>query len=119
MLNKVMLIGNLTRDPEMSQLKSGTAVTNFSIAVNRRDGENVDFFNCVAFGKLGEVVATYNTKGSRIAIVGSIQMDVVEYEDDSKRTFVKVIVDDVEFLGVKKDKPEPEPEQPRKVLKKK
>lgn len=116
MLNKVTLIGNLTRDPEESALKDGTTVTNFSIAVNRRIGEGVDFFNCTCFGKLAEIVAEYTEKGSKVAVAGRIQLDVVEYEDDSKRTFVKIIADEVEFLNSKPV--EDEDEKPAKATKK-
>lgn len=118
MYNKVTLIGNLTRDPELHTANNGTSILRFSIAVNRRDGENVDFFNCVAFGKLAENVGKYTRKGSKVCVGGSIQNDVVEYEDDSKRTFVKIVCDDVVFLSSKPVEDE-EPEEPKKAFKKK
>lgn len=114
MLNKVILIGNLTRDPEVIELKDGDKLTKFSIAVNRRSGEGVDYFNCSTFGKLAEVCAEYLNKGSKVAVIGSLQLDVVEYEDDTKRTFLNVNVAEVEFLGGNKRNEENEPEKPTK-----
>ncbi len=76
-MNKAILIGNLTRDPELAETKDGIAVCRFSIAVNRyiRAGESqTDFFNIVAWRGLGENVAKYCKKGQKVAIVGSIQV---------------------------------------------
>ena len=78
-MNKVMLLGNLTRDPEVRYTQSSEplAVANFSIAVNRRfkrEGDtDVDFINCVCFGKQGETIGKYFSKGRRIAVVGRLQ----------------------------------------------
>ena len=105
-MNKVFLIGNLTRDPEHSETNSGVSVCRFAIAVNRRfssqDAERqTDFFNVTAFRGLADNVARFCKKGNKVAVVGSIQMR--NYEDNSgpKRTFVDVIADDVEFLSPK------------------
>ena len=82
-MNKVFLIGNLTRDPELSETPSGVAVCHFSIAVNRNyssgDGERqTDFFNCVAWRGLGETIARYTKKGKKVSIVGTIQTRTYE-----------------------------------------
>lgn len=105
-MNKVFLIGNLTRDPELSETNSGVSVCRFGIAVNRRRGSNdgepqVDFFNVTAWRNLAETVNRFVKKGNKVAVTGSIQ--IRNYEDNSgqKRTFVDIVADDVEFLTPK------------------
>ena len=104
-MNKIFLIGNLTRDPELSETNSGTAVCRFSVAVNRRrtgDGEQLtDFFNVTAWRGLAETVARYCKKGNKVAVSGSIQIRQYEDRDGQKRTGVDVIADEVEFLTPK------------------
>lgn len=104
MANKVWLIGNLTRDPELTETNSGTAVCRFSIAVNRSytssDGEReTDFFNCTAWRGLGESVSKYCTKGSKVAVSGSVQIRNYEDNKGNKRTAVDIIAQEVEFLS--------------------
>lgn len=105
-MNKVFLIGNLTRDVELSQTPTGVSVGRFTIAVSRNytdaSGERqTDFFNCTAWRGLGETIARYCKKGNKVAVVGSIQLR--DYEDNQgvKRTAVDIIVNDVEFLTPK------------------
>ena len=105
-MNKVFLIGNLTRDPELSETNSGVPVCRFAIAVNRRFSSQeaerqTDFFNVTAWRNLAENVAKFCKKGNKVAVVGSVQ--IRNYEDTSgqKRTFVDVTADDVEFLTPK------------------
>lgn len=105
-MNKVFLIGNLTRDPELTKTPSGVAACRFSIAVQRNyvgeDGERqTDFFNCTAWRGLGETIAQYCSKGKKVAVVGSVQLRNYEYNNGIKRTAVDVIVNDVEFLSPK------------------
>lgn len=104
-MNKVFLIGNLTRDPELSETNSGIAVCRFSVAVNRRrtgDGEQqTDFFNVTAWRGLAETVARYCKKGNKVAVSGTIQIRQYEDRDGQKRTSVDVIADEVEFLTPK------------------
>lgn len=105
-MNKVFLIGNLTRDPELSQTASGVSVCRFSIAVNRDyrqgDGERLtDFFNCTAWRGLGENVAKYQRKGSKVAVTGQIQLRNYEDNQGIKRTAVDIICDNVEFLSAR------------------
>lgn len=109
-MNKVILIGNLTRDPELTETNGGVKVCRFSIAVNRAykngDGERVtDFFNIVAWRGLGESVARYTKKGNKVAVVGSIESRNYTDSEGIKRTAVDVIAADVEFLTPKSDKP--------------
>lgn len=113
-MNKILLIGNLTRDTEESALKDGTSVAEFAIAVNRYGGE-VDYFNCVCYGKLADNVNLYTKKGSKVAVTGRMELKVVEYEDGSKRTYPKVVASEVDFLSTKKED-EAEAEPPKKAV---
>lgn len=105
MLNKIFLIGNLTRDPELTQTPSGVAVCKFTLAVNRpktSDGEQqTDFFNCVAWRGVGENIARYSKKGEKLAVCGSVQMRSYEDNNGVKRTVIDVIVTESEFLTPK------------------
>ena len=108
-LNKALLIGRLTKDPEMRYTPSGTAVTNFSIATNRwstgPDGERkefTDYHNIVAYpiGKrnLAETVAQYTRKGALVYVEGRIQTRSWEGQDGQKRRVTEIIANDVQFL---------------------
>jgi single-strand DNA-binding protein len=103
-MNKVFLIGNLTRDPELTETASGVPVCHFSIAVNRgyatQDGERqTDFFNCTAWRAMAETIARYTKKGKKVAVSGSIQLRNYEDNQGVKRTAVDIIAQDVEFLS--------------------
>jgi single-strand DNA-binding protein len=116
-MNKVFLIGNLTRDPELRETPSGIAVCRFSIAVSRNytneDGERqTDFFECTAWRGLGETIAKYTKKGKKVAVVGSVQLRSYEDNNGIKRTAVDIIVQDVEFLSPKDNDGEVEAQKP-------
>ena len=104
-MNKVYLIGNLTRDPEMRSTSTGIPVCNFSIAVNRRfknaqtGQQETDFFNIVAWRQLAELCSRYLAKGRKVAVFGSIQTRTYEAQDGSKRTAFDIVADEVEFLS--------------------
>ena len=104
-MNKVYLIGNLTRDPEIRTTASGVSVCRFSIAVNRRyknpqTGQTeTDYFNIVAWRQLAELCSKYLAKGRKVAVFGALQSRTYETQDGSKRTAVDVVADEVEFLG--------------------
>lgn len=107
-MNKVYLIGNLTRDPELSNTTSGVAVCRLSIAVGRRfanaDGSrDTDFFNVTAWRATAENCARYLKKGSKIAVVGSIQTRNYERNDGTKGFAIDIVADEVEFLSTKND----------------
>ena len=112
-MNKVYLIGNLTRDPEMRSTSTGIPVCNFSIAVNRRkraDGQQeTDFFNIVAWRQLAELCSRYLAKGRKVAVSGSIQISAYEAKDGSKRTAFDIVAEEVEFLTQKGSVTEAEP----------
>ncbi len=102
-MNKVFLIGNLTRDPELTETSGGVSICRFSIAVNRNysgsDGERkTDFFNVTAWRGLGETVARFAKKGNKVAVSGSIELRNYEDSQGVKRTGVDIIAQDVEFL---------------------
>jgi single-strand DNA-binding protein len=103
--NQVILMGNLTRDPEVRQIPSGQSVCSFSLALNRSykgsDGnwtEATDYIDVVAWGPLGERVAQYVTKGRPVLVNGRIQSRSWE-QDGQKRSKVEVVAQDVTFLG--------------------
>lgn len=107
-MNKVILIGNLTRDPELTQTNSGISVCRISIAVSRRyasqDGSReTDFFNVTAWRTIAENCAKYLKKGSKIAVVGSIQNRSYEAPDGSKKFTTDIMADEIEFLSTKND----------------
>ena len=125
-MNKVFLIGNLTRDPELRETSSGFSVCRFAIAVQRpyssQDGERqADFFECTAWRELGETIARYTKKGTKVAVSGSIQLRNYEDNQGVKRTAVDIIVRDCEFLTPKSngDSFDDAPEAPRSSAPKK
>lgn len=103
-MNKVFLIGNLVRDPEVRATQSGISVCNFTVAVNRRfkkeNGEQeTDFLNVIAWRQLAELCGKYLAKGRKVAVTGSIQTRTYEAKDGSKRTAWDIVADEVEFLS--------------------
>jgi len=103
-INKAILFGNLTRDPELKALPSGANVTSFSIATNRvwkdKDGnrqENVDYHNIVVFGRQAETVAQYLKKGSSAYVEGRLQTRSWEDKDGKKNYRTEVVADRVQF----------------------
>lgn len=108
-MNKIVLLGRLTKDIELRQAGE-TSVANFSLAVNRtfhRDGEpDVDFFNCVAFGKRAETLAQYVHKGNQLAIEGHVQIGSYTNKDGVNVKTFDVIIDGFDFIGGKAEKTE-------------
>ena len=107
-LNRVLLIGRLTRDPELKSIGSGTVLCKFSLASNRsyykNEGdlkEEVSFFNCVAWGKLAETISKYVTKGQRLGIDGSLRWSQWENTEGKKQSKVEIKVENFQFLDSK------------------
>ena len=99
MLNRVILIGRLTRDPELRYTPNGTAVASFTVAVDRKfKREETDFIPIVVWSKLAEHCANYLAKGRLVAIEGRLQVRSYEAQDGQKRWVTEVIGDDVRFL---------------------
>lgn len=108
MLNKVILIGNLTKDPELSEMSSGVKFCKFGIAVNRpfanSDGEReVDFFNITTWRGQAETCARYLIKGKKVCIVGSLQNREYTDKNNVKRTVTDVIASEIEFLSARSE----------------
>jgi single-strand DNA-binding protein len=103
--NRVVLAGNLTRDPELRFTNDGIPVCSFGLAVNRvrSRSEEVDFFDISAWRELGETVANYKKKGDPILLEGRLQYRTWEAQDGSKRSKVDVVADNVQFLGGRSD----------------
>jgi single-strand DNA-binding protein len=99
--NRVVLAGNLTRDPELRFTNDGIPVCSFGLAVNRvrSRNEEVDFFDISAWRELGETIANYKKKGDPILLEGRLQYRTWEAQDGSKRSKVDVVADNVQFLG--------------------
>jgi len=99
MLNRVILIGRLTRDPELRYTPNGTAVCSFSLAVNRKfNKEETDFIDIVVWRGLAENCANYLGKGRLAAVEGRLQIRSFETQDGQKRRVAEVVADDVRFL---------------------
>lgn len=112
-MNKSILIGRLTKTPELKTTASGTSVCSFTIAVNRRfknaDGNyDADFINCVAWRQQAEFICKHFVKGSGIALCGSIQTRAYDKDNGDKVYITEVVVDEVNFVGDKKQEAEPE-----------
>ena len=110
-MNKVYLIGNLTRDPEVSTTTSGISVCRMSIAVGRRfanaeGSRETDFFNVTAWRGTADNCAKFLKKGNKIAVSGSIQTRTYDKQDGTKGFSVDIVADEVEFLSSRNDSSE-------------
>lgn len=117
-MNLCVLVGRTTKDIELRRTGSGTAVTSFTLAVNRgfktNDGQEADFVQCVAWKKTAELLEQYVHKGDRIAVNGSIRTR--NYEDNHGRTVyvTEVLINHVEFLETKRENPSDSPSNQNK-----
>ena len=106
-MNRVIMVGNLTKDPELSETPNGIKVCRFGIAVQRKYGneqgkKEADFFNVIAWRGLAESVAKYLEKGSKAGVTGSLQTRTYDANDGSKRYATEIVADEVEFLSQRK-----------------
>lgn len=111
MLNKAILLGRLTADPELRHTPNGVAVTSFTLAVNRRfaaqgQERQADFIDIVAWRNTAEFVTRYLKKGSQVAVVGSIQTRTYKDKDDHSRKAFEVVADEVHFAEGKRTEEE-------------
>ena len=107
-MNRVNLLGRITKDIELKQTKNEINYTRFSIAVKRdlkdESGEyGTDFFNIVAWRKTAEFISKYFKKGNRIAISGKLQQNIYTDKDGNERTSVEIVAEDIDFIDKKKD----------------
>ncbi len=103
--NKVLLMGNLTRDVQLKSLPSGQAIAEIAIAINRKfktkdgqDREEVTYVDCECWGPRAEVIAKYFSKGKPIFIEGRLRLDSWEDKDGQKRSKMRVVIDDFQFV---------------------
>ena len=125
-MNKVMLIGNLTKDPEITTTNSGVSVCRFSLAVQRRfanadNGPQPDFFNIVVWRGQAENCHRFLKKGSKCSVLGRIQNSSYEASDGTKRYTTEIVAEEVEFLGTRpagdgEGAPKPAPKDDTAVL---
>ncbi|MBM4113562.1 MAG: single-stranded DNA-binding protein, partial [Phycisphaerae bacterium] len=106
--NKVILIGNLTRDVEVRAIAGGQSVSKFGLAVNRKfrtkdneEREEVTFVDCEAWGRTGEVMSQYLRKGSPVFIEGRLRLDQWEDKEGQKRSQLRVVVENFQFIGAR------------------
>lgn len=102
-MNKIFLIGNLTRDPELTETSAGTKVCRFTLAVGREYTQNgarpTDFFDCTAWRNMGENIARYAHKGEKLAVEGAVELNSYEDRDGNKRIRTNIQVHRAEFLA--------------------
>lgn len=100
-MNKAIIVGRLTKDPELKYTPNGgTAICRITVAVARAfKKDETDFINCIAFGKTGETIAQYFTKGRQIALAGNIRTGSYDGQDGVKRYTTDVIIENFEFIG--------------------
>ena len=111
-MNKVYLIGNLCRDPELSETTSGIAVCRLTIAVNRTYNSEVDYFNITVWRNVAENCGKFLKKGSKVAVCGSLQNRSYEDKDGVKRNYTDIVASEVEFLSTKSNGEGGEPTRP-------
>ena len=113
-MNKVLLTGRLTKDPELRYTQQGTEVASCTVAINSNCGEKkqVDYINITAWGNLGKFLNKYYTKGQAIAVVGRLKNNNYEDKNGNKKYTTEVVAESIEFVGNKKqDDPVPEETQ--------
>lgn len=110
MLNRALLVGRLTRDPELRRTGSGKAVTSFNLAVERNfksDDQEADFINCVCWGKIAENTERYCSKGSMVSVDGRIQTRNYDNSQGQKVYVTEVIADSVQFISTRNNNTAP------------
>lgn len=112
-MNKLTIIGNLTRDPETRVTQSGSSVCSFTVAVNRRgQDDKADFFRVSAWNKTGETCQKYLAKGRKVAVTGPVSVSTYTGQDGKAYANLEVMAQDVEFLTPKAEQAEQAPEAP-------
>lgn len=112
-MNKLTIIGNLTRDPETRVTQSGASVCSFTVAVNRRgQDDKTDFFRVSAWNKTGETCQKYLAKGRKVAVTGPVSVSTYTGQDGKTYANLEVMAQDVEFLTPKGEQPAPAPAAP-------
>ena len=106
-MNKLTIIGNLTKDPELRTTTSGINVCTFTVAVNRKRRENqeqeADYFRVTAWRELGGICAKYLAKGRKVCVVGPVSVRTYETQDGKHGASMEITADDIEFLSARTD----------------
>lgn len=110
-MNSIIIIGNLTNDPEHRTTASGKEVTTFTVAVNRRgkDAKDADFFRVSVWGEMGNTCAKYLAKGRKVGVSGSVSVSAYKDRNGEARANLEVFAQSVEFLSPKAEEPKPAP----------
>lgn len=120
MLNRVTLIGRMTRDPELRRTGNGKAVASFALAVNRNfktgDGQEADFPNVVCWGKVAENTAQYCSKGSLVSVDGRLQTRTYENNNGDRIFVTEVVADSVQFIDTRKKENVQVPQKPKQAI---
>ena len=107
-MQKIIVIGNLTADPEMRATPNGKTVTNFTVAVSRKgDKDKTDYFRCAAWNKTGEVCGQYLGKGKKVCVVGEVSARAYTDKQGEAKASLEVFVTEVEFLSPRSEEREP------------
>ena len=115
-MNQVIILGNITNDLELRATSTGTSIVSFSLAV-RRDKDNTDFIPCSAFGKTAELLKKYCSKGSKLAVSGSLRQNSYTDKEGNKRSSLNVLVNTIQLLDKKKEESKSDPfEEMSKVV---
>lgn len=102
-MNKLTIIGNLTKDPDLRVTQDGKTVCNFTVAVNRRNSDDADFFRVAAWNKLGENCGKFLAKGRKVSVVGPVSVSTYTGQDGSVHANLEVTAEDVEFLSPRQE----------------
>ena len=108
-MQSIIIIGNLTNDPEHRTTASGKEVTTFTVAVNRRGGKDADFFRVSVWGEMGNTCAKYLAKGRKVGVSGSVSASAYKDRNGEARANLEVFAQSVEFLSPKTEEPKPAP----------
>ena len=114
-MNKLIIIGNLTRNPDVNETNSGRTVTNFTVAVNKRGGNGhpeAIYFRVAAWDQLGALCANYLSKGKKVCVIGSVEAQGYVARDGAIRAQLEVTAREVEFLTARGDERDDETEEP-------
>lgn len=104
-MNKMMIIGNLTRDPELRTTPQGVSVCDFTVAVNRKRGEGTDYFRVTAWRQLGDLCQKYLAQGRKVYVSGALSAKTYQTKSGETKIDLGITAEDVEFLSGKEDKP--------------
>lgn len=114
-INKVVMVGNMTRDPELRRTANGNPVASFTLALNRiqqsRDGQQADYISCVVWGKIAENTAQYCSKGSKVGVVGHLQSRSYDNAQGQRVYVTEVVCEQVDFINTRNQENNAQPQQ--------